>query len=77
MTGQTGIAVLAQAGLHGLALVSAVAPLIASAPLVREGQLVAHVSEAGRTVDATAATSVSMLTWPGVTATRVFRRQPI
>ncbi len=73
VTGQTGVAVLAQAGLHGLALVDALAPLIGSTPVLREGQLVAHVSEAGRTVEARAAASVSVLTWPGVHAIRVFR----
>jgi D-alanyl-D-alanine carboxypeptidase (penicillin-binding protein 5/6) len=73
VTGQTGVAVLAQAGLHGLALVDAVAPLIGSTPVVHDGQLVAHVRAAGRTVDGRAAASVSVLTWPGVQATRVFR----
>ena len=72
VTGQTGVAVLAQAGLHGLALVDALAPLIGSTPVLHEGQLVAHVSEAGRTVEARAAAAVSVLTWPGVHATRVF-----
>ncbi len=74
VTGQTGPNVLAQAGLHGLALVNAVQPLIGTTSILRHGQLVAHVSEAGHTVDARAASSVSMLTWPGVTATRVFHR---
>jgi D-alanyl-D-alanine carboxypeptidase (penicillin-binding protein 5/6) len=73
VTGQTGIGVLAQAGLHGLALVGAIAPVIGSTPVVRAGQVVAHVSEAGRSVDARATASVSLLTWPGVTATRGFR----
>ena len=35
-------------------------------------QVVAHVSEAGTTVDARTVSSASVLTWPGVTATRVF-----
>ena len=73
VTGQTGVAVLAQAGLHGLALVDALAPLIGTTPVLHAGQLVAHVSEAGRTVEARAAASVSVLTWPGVHATRVFQ----
>jgi len=73
VTGQTGVAVLAQAGLHGLALVNAVAPLIGTTPVMRDGQLIAHVSEAGRTVGAGAGASASLLTWPGVTATRAFR----
>ena len=73
VTGQTGVAALAQAGLHALALVDALAPLIGTTPVLHEGQLVAHVSEAGRTVEARAAASVSVLTWPGVHATRVFQ----
>ncbi|MGO8824751.1 MAG: D-alanyl-D-alanine carboxypeptidase family protein [Acidimicrobiales bacterium] len=73
VTGQTGPEVLAQAGLHGLALVDALGPLIGSMPVLRGGQVVADVSEAGRSVDARATASVSLLTWPGVTATRVFR----
>ena len=72
VTGQMGPVVLAQAGLHGLALVSAVQPLIGTTSVLRGGQLVAHVTEAGRTVDAAAAAPVSMLTWPGVEAVRVF-----
>ena len=75
VTGQTGIAVLAQAGLHGLALVNAVAPAIGSTPVVHAGQVVARVSQAGRTVDAQAAAPAAVLTWPGVTARRVFRPQ--
>jgi D-alanyl-D-alanine carboxypeptidase (penicillin-binding protein 5/6) len=73
VTGQTGPEVLAQAGLHGLALVDAVAPLVGSTPVLRGGQVVARVSESGRSVDATATVPVSVLTWPGVTVTRVFR----
>jgi len=72
VTGQTGVAVLAQAGLHGLALVDAVAPLIGTTPVVHEGQLAAAVHSAGRTVEARAAASASVLTWPGVRATPVF-----
>ena len=72
VTGQTGIAVLAQAGLHGLALVSALQPIIGSMPVMTPGQLVAHVSQGGRTVDARAAAPASVLTWPGVHATRTF-----
>jgi serine-type D-Ala-D-Ala carboxypeptidase (penicillin-binding protein 5/6) len=69
VTGQQGSLVLAQAGLHGLALVSAVAPLIAPTPVVSAGQVVAHVSEAGQTVDARAAADAWVLAWPGVRAT--------
>ncbi len=73
VTGQTGVAVLAQAGLHGLALVDAMAPLIGTTPVVHEGQLAATVRSAGRAVDARTAASASVLTWPGVKATPVFR----
>jgi D-alanyl-D-alanine carboxypeptidase len=75
VTGQTGPEVLAQAGLHGLALVDAVGPLIGTTPALHGGEVVAHVSEAGRTVGAQATASASVLTWPGVTVTRVF--QPV
>ena len=72
VTGQTGPDVLAVAGLHGLALVNAVTPYIATTPVVAGGQVVAQVSSAGRVVDARATTSASVLTWPGLTAPRVF-----
>jgi D-alanyl-D-alanine carboxypeptidase (penicillin-binding protein 5/6) len=72
VTGQMGPVVLAQAGLHGLALVNAVQPLIGTTSVLRSGQLVAHVTEAGRTVEARATSPVTMLTWPGVAATRAF-----
>ncbi len=72
VTGQQGPEVLAQAGLHGLALVDALEPLIGSTQVLAGGIVAAHVSEAGKTVDATTATAVTMLTWPGVTARRAF-----
>jgi len=72
VTGQTGPIVLAQAGLHALALVDAVAPLIGTTQVLAGHQVAAHVSEAGHRLAATTASSVSMLTWPGVSATRVF-----
>jgi len=75
VTGQTGVAVLAQAGLHGLALVNAAAPVIGSTPVLHAGQVVAQVSQAGRTVDAQAAAPAAVLTWPGVTAQRAFQPQ--
>jgi hypothetical protein len=40
--------------------------------MVPQGHLAAQVSEAGTTIGATTTSSVSMLTWPGVTATRAF-----
>ena len=72
VTGQTGPEVLAQAGLHGLALVNALGPLIGTTAVLQGGDVVAHVSEAGQTVDARAASSASMLTWPGVSVSRAF-----
>jgi len=72
VTGQTGPVVLAQAGLHALALVDALGPLIGSTQVLPANQVVAHVSEAGRTLAATTSSSVALLTWPGVSATRVF-----
>ena len=72
VTGQTGPVVLAQAGLHALALVDAMTPFIGSTEVLTQGHLAAHVSEAGTTIDATTTSSASLLTWPGVTATRIF-----
>jgi D-alanyl-D-alanine carboxypeptidase (penicillin-binding protein 5/6) len=72
VTGQTGPVVLAQAGLHALALVDALSPFIGSTRVLSRGQVVAHVSQAGSSLGATTSSSVSMLTWPGVSATRVF-----
>jgi serine-type D-Ala-D-Ala carboxypeptidase (penicillin-binding protein 5/6) len=72
VTGQEGPAVLAQAGLHALALVSAVAPLVGATAVFHQGQVVAHVSEAGKTVTARGTVPVSLLTWPGARGTMVF-----
>jgi serine-type D-Ala-D-Ala carboxypeptidase (penicillin-binding protein 5/6) len=72
VTGQTGPNVLVVAGLHGLALVNAVTPLIGATTVVSDGQLVAHVRSDGQNVDARATSSASVLTWPGMTAQRVF-----
>ena len=72
VTSQQGPDVLAWAGLHGLALVNAVEPLIGMATVLHKGERVANVTSSGGTVAATATSSVSMLTWPGTSATRVF-----
>jgi serine-type D-Ala-D-Ala carboxypeptidase (penicillin-binding protein 5/6) len=72
VTSQQGPDVLAVAGLHGLALVNAVLPLIGTATVLHKGEHVANVTSAGRSVTATAASSVSVLTWPGTRVTRVF-----
>ena len=72
VTGQEGPVVLAQAGLHALALVDAVAPLIGTTTVLAGDQVVAHVTQGGSSVNARTVSSASVLTWPGVTATRVF-----
>jgi D-alanyl-D-alanine carboxypeptidase (penicillin-binding protein 5/6) len=73
VTGLQGPAVLAQAGLHALALVTAMAPVVGATPVLHQGQVVAHVSEAGKTVNARGTATASLLTWPGAKATMVFR----
>jgi D-alanyl-D-alanine carboxypeptidase (penicillin-binding protein 5/6) len=72
VTGQAGVAVLAQAGFHGLALVNAARPLIGTSTVLRSGVVAAHAGAAGSSVEARTDASVSMLTWPGAHATRVF-----
>ncbi len=52
VTGQTGPLVLAQAGLHALALVDAMTPFIGSTEVLPRQHVAAQVSEAGATVDA-------------------------
>jgi hypothetical protein len=58
--------------LHGLALVNAVQPLIGTATVLGDGVVAAHAAAAGSSVAARTGASVSMLTWPGAHATRVF-----
>jgi D-alanyl-D-alanine carboxypeptidase (penicillin-binding protein 5/6) len=72
VTGQTGALALAQAGLHGLALVNAAEPLIGTSTMLRDGVVAAQVGAAGTSVAARTAASAPMLTWPGARATRVF-----
>jgi D-alanyl-D-alanine carboxypeptidase (penicillin-binding protein 5/6) len=72
VTGQTGPVVLAQAGLHALALVDAMSPFVGSTQVQQANQVVAHVGEAGTSIGARTVASASVLTWPGVRATRVF-----
>jgi D-alanyl-D-alanine carboxypeptidase (penicillin-binding protein 5/6) len=72
VTGQTGAFALAQAGLHGLALVNAVQPVIGTSTMLRDGVVAAQVGAAGSSVAARTAGSASMLTWPGAHASRVF-----
>lgn len=70
VTGQTGLDVLAVAGYLALNLADHVGVSIGAAPVIRAGEQVADVRVAGHTVAATAASTVTMLTWPGVSARR-------
>jgi D-alanyl-D-alanine carboxypeptidase (penicillin-binding protein 5/6) len=72
VTGQTGAFALAQAGLHGLAMVNTVQPLIGTSTVLGSGVVAAHAVAAGSSVAARTGAPVSMLTWPGAHATRVF-----
>ena len=70
VTGQTGPNVLEVAGYQALILADDVGASIGSTPLVRAGDQVARVKVAGHTVAATAASTVTLLSWPGVSAHR-------
>jgi serine-type D-Ala-D-Ala carboxypeptidase (penicillin-binding protein 5/6) len=70
VTGQTGADVLQVAGYLALKLADQVGASISVSPVVEAGQVMAHVNAAGHTVAATAATTVTMLSWPGVSAHR-------
>jgi D-alanyl-D-alanine carboxypeptidase (penicillin-binding protein 5/6) len=72
VTGQEQASALDAAGLHGLALVNAAQPLIGAMTVMRSGVTAAHVAAAGQSVSGQTTKSVSMLTWPGVSAVRVF-----
>jgi D-alanyl-D-alanine carboxypeptidase (penicillin-binding protein 5/6) len=71
VTGQTGPNVLTDAGFIALNLANHASTTVGSTPLVRAGEVVAHVSVAGHTVSAAAARTVDVLSWPGVSADRV------
>jgi D-alanyl-D-alanine carboxypeptidase (penicillin-binding protein 5/6) len=70
VTGQTGVNVLGQAGLLALNLVNSVAKVIGATPMVRSGDVVAHVVSSGSTANATARGTGNLLSWPGVRAHR-------
>ena len=72
VTGQTGYNVLGLAGLLALNLANATAKAIGTSLVVRSGQVVARVTAAGHTVDAAAESTGTLLSWPGVRATRLF-----
>jgi serine-type D-Ala-D-Ala carboxypeptidase (penicillin-binding protein 5/6) len=71
VTGQQGPNVLAAAGFIALNLADHASGVIGATPVVRAGQVVAHVSAAGHSVAATAASTAEMLSWPGVKGQRV------
>ncbi|MGA2305442.1 MAG: hypothetical protein ABSH29_14730 [Acidimicrobiales bacterium] len=71
VTGQTGPSVLLVAGFIALNLADHASTFIGATPLVRAGEVVAHVSVAGHTVAATAARTAHVLSWPGVSADQV------
>jgi serine-type D-Ala-D-Ala carboxypeptidase (penicillin-binding protein 5/6) len=64
LTGQQGPQVLAQAGLHALALVDALVPLVGSTQVLAGGVTAARVAEAGASVDAVTGSSASVLSCP-------------
>jgi D-alanyl-D-alanine carboxypeptidase (penicillin-binding protein 5/6) len=70
VTGQTGPNVLAAAGYLALNLADHVGVSIGAAPVLSAGEQVADVSASGHTVAATVASTVTMLSWPGVSARR-------
>jgi D-alanyl-D-alanine carboxypeptidase (penicillin-binding protein 5/6) len=75
VTGQQGAGqanVLALAGLQAYNVANAVGTKIGTTSVVPAGTLVARVTAAGHTVAATARSSASVLSWPGVHVNRVF-----
>jgi D-alanyl-D-alanine carboxypeptidase (penicillin-binding protein 5/6) len=71
VTGQEGPNVLGTAGLIALNLADHASASIAATPILRAGEVVAHVSVDGHTVAAEARSTVDVLSWPGVTVDRV------
>jgi D-alanyl-D-alanine carboxypeptidase (penicillin-binding protein 5/6) len=71
VTGQTGPNALLSAGFIALSLADHASTSVGSTSFVRAGEVVAHVSVAGRTVAATATRTVDLLSWPGVRAEQV------
>jgi D-alanyl-D-alanine carboxypeptidase (penicillin-binding protein 5/6) len=70
VTGQTGPEVLEVAGYLALNLADHAAGSIGVTPVVQSGQVVGHVSVEGHRAAAASSTTVTMLSWPGVTAQR-------
>jgi D-alanyl-D-alanine carboxypeptidase (penicillin-binding protein 5/6) len=74
VTGQQGPGVLKLAATEGLTLSNAVGPLIGATPIIKSGTVVARVTAVGHTVTATVRGTANLLSWRGVTGTRVFIR---
>jgi D-alanyl-D-alanine carboxypeptidase (penicillin-binding protein 5/6) len=72
VTGQTGPNVIDEAGLQALNLANATANDVGQTTVVSPGETAAHVTAAGSTEAANAASGTSMLSWPGVVAHRRF-----
>jgi D-alanyl-D-alanine carboxypeptidase (penicillin-binding protein 5/6) len=72
VTGQTGANAVNVAGLHALDLANTVGTDIGATAVVKAGQVVAHVSVAGHTAAATVNSTIKVLSWPGVRASRLF-----
>jgi serine-type D-Ala-D-Ala carboxypeptidase (penicillin-binding protein 5/6) len=71
VTGQKGPNILNVAALQALTLANSVSADIGATPIVTSGQVVAHVSAGGHTINATARGTANVLSWPGVKVTRV------
>jgi len=71
VTGQNGANALNVAALHALDLANNVGTDIGATPVVKAGQVVAHVSVAGHTAAATVSSTIKVLSWPGVSASRL------
>jgi D-alanyl-D-alanine carboxypeptidase (penicillin-binding protein 5/6) len=71
VTGQEGPNVLGLAGSAALTLANSVTRFIGASTVAHSGDVVAHVSAARHTVDATVNASATVLNWPGGQATRV------
>ena len=72
VTGQTGPNVLAKAGFIALNLANHAATSIGTTQVIHAGQVVARARVAGHSVPAAAASTIDVLSWPGVTAQQVF-----
>ncbi|HEY1831927.1 MAG TPA: hypothetical protein VGG38_16965 [Acidimicrobiales bacterium] len=74
VTGQEGPNVLYEAGLDALELANETATNVGATTVISSGQTVARVTAAGHTVSATVRGTASVLSWPGIEATRRFQQ---